>query len=135
MVMKYLSIKLLITVVMFSFFMSCKKSSSSSKDTTPPSISFITPSTNTYYAAGDTVVIRGLITDENVSSASVEIRNKTTNAILFQQTSLAGNVALYSFLWKWKNTVTALTQAAVKVVATDAAGNQSQLEVNVSLDH
>ena len=127
----FLSI-LIVATILFNY--SCKKSSSS-KERNPPVISFLTPVANTYYAFGDTVSIRGSITDENVASASVEIRNKTTNAILFQQTSLAGNVALYNFLWKWKNTVATLTPAKVKVVASDAAGNEAQLEVEVSLDH
>jgi len=114
---------------------SCKKSGSGSKDTTPPVITFIAPAANGFYAAGDTVTVRGTITDDNVSTASIEIRNKTTNAVLYQQTSTAGNVSFYNFLWKWKNTVSAITPASVKVVATDASGNQTNLEINITLDH
>src|ERR1044071_6584147 len=110
--MKFL-IALLATVTFF-IFISCKKSGS--KDSTAPVITFIIPGANAYYAAGDTVTIRGTITDEKISSASIEIRNKTTNTVLYQQTSSAGNAAAYNFLWKWKNTVSALTPAAVKVV-------------------
>lgn len=75
------------------------------------------------------------MTDNHVlATAKVEIRNKTTGTILFQQTSATGNVSLYRFLWNW--TVSGITSpitATVKVIAIDTRSNQVSKEVDVTL--
>ena len=123
-------------ILLITISFACKKSSSGTKDTTAPVVTFTTPTANGFYASGDTVYVRGSITDDNsLASTSVEIKNKTTSAVLFQQTNSTGSVPVYSFLWKWKNNVGVLTPASVKVVATDASGNQNIATVDISLDH
>jgi hypothetical protein len=65
----------------------------------------------------------------------VEIRNKTTGAILFQQSSTTGNVGFYRFLWNWTVTgVTGPTTATVKVIAKDKLNNEVFKEMDVQLD-
>ena len=114
----------------------CKKNNNGS--TTPDTAGTITislPTTGSIYDNGFGLQVSGEMTDNNVlATAKVEIRNKTTGAILFQQTTATGNVSLYRFLWNW--TVSGITSpitATVKVIAIDTRSNQVSKEVDVTL--
>jgi len=127
------------TMLLFITFicLNCNKDSGSTP--TPSDIAGIinitSPVTNTTYQNGDHFITQGDMTDNNViASAKVEIRNKTTGAILFQQTTLIGNETFYRFLWDWIVTgVTADFTATVKVINTDKLGNQVFKEVDVRM--
>jgi hypothetical protein len=117
-------------------FINCKKDNNS----TPASditgrIDFTLPIAGSIYDNGLVLKTEGGMNDDNgLSSAKVEIRNKTTGAILFQQTSATGNVTLYRFLWNWTVTgITAPITATVKVIAIDKLSNQIFKEVDVTL--
>jgi hypothetical protein len=127
------------TILLFIAFagLNCKKSSTTTTTPAdiPGSINLTEPVANTTYQNGDILKVQGDMTDNNVlSSAKVEIRNKATNAILFQQTTLTGNQTFFRFLWNW--TVTGVTVdfiATVKVTAVDKLSNQVITEVDVRM--
>lgn len=77
------------------------------------------------------------MTDNNgLSTARVEIRNKTTTALLYQQSSTTGSVSFYRFLWNWTITgITTTTIATVKIVARDKQSNEISREIDVTLDN
>ena len=77
------------------------------------------------------------MTDNNgLSTARVEIRNKTTTALLYQQSSTTGSVSFYRFLWNWTITgITTTTIATVKIVARDKQSKEISREIDVTLDN
>ena len=133
--MKKVPVFTCILIVAFSFI-NCKKDST---DTTPVdvagNIDITTPVMGTIYDNGIVLKTEGGMSDNNgLASAKVEIRNKTTGTILFQQTTSTGNVTLYHFLWNWTVTgMTSLITATVKVTAIDKLSNQIIKEVDITL--
>ena len=121
--------------------LTCSKKSSNNSNPPPadsPSVFQIDfPHTGVTYTNGYNLVISGTITDNNtVSTAKVEIKNKTTGAVLFQQTSAAGNVYLYRFSWNWIVTgITGSTLATVKITSTDLYNNQASSQMDITLDN
>ncbi|HMU46967.1 MAG TPA: hypothetical protein PKC72_11395 [Chitinophagaceae bacterium] len=124
---------LFITVLLFG---SCKKDSATEPEVATI-INITSPATLAIYLNGSNLTIEGDMSDDNVlSQARVEIRNKSTNAILFQQASSTGNVGFYRFLWNWTITgITTTTMATVKVIAKDKLSNEVSKEVDITLDN
>jgi hypothetical protein len=126
----------IITLFFLLCFLSCKKNNSSTPPADQPgNVDITTPAPNTIYDNGMVLRTQGGMSDGNgLSTAKVEIRNKTSGAILFQQTSTTGNVTLYPFLWNWTVTgITSIITATVRVIATDNLNNQVFKEVDVTL--
>lgn len=116
--------------------LSCKKDNNN----TPAAdiagrIDFTTPLAGTIYDNGMILKIEGGMNDDNgLTTAKVEVRNKTTGAKLFEQSSVTGNVTLYHFIWNWTVTgMTASITATVKVTAIDKLSNQVIKEVDITL--
>jgi len=119
---------------------SCQKDSGSTTpatDSSPSLIQIDFPVTGAIYANGSALNITGTITDnDNLSTAKVEVKNKTTNATLNQQTSSTGNVTFYRFQWSWTITgITATTPGTVKITAKDKNGFEVTKEVDITLDN
>ena len=123
--------------------LTCSKSSSNdNNNNTPPAdspsdIQIDYPGTGVTYTNGFNLVVSGTITDNNtVATAKVEIKNKTTGAVLYQQTSSAGNVYLYRFSWNWTvSGILVTTPATVKITSTDFYNYQVSKEINITLDN
>jgi hypothetical protein len=118
----------------------CKKNSTTSNTTPadkPGNINITAPVSGTIYDNNFTLITAGDMSDDNVlTSAKVEVRNKITGAILFQQTTSTGNVTFYRFQWSWIVTgITAPFTATVKVTATDSQSNQTIKEVDIILSN
>jgi|CXWL01.1.fsa_nt_gi hypothetical protein len=129
-----LSILLFITLA----GLNCKKDSNNNPTPDVPGIITITtPVAGTIYDNGFSLRTEGEMSDDNgLGSAKVEVRNKTTGAILFQQTSTPGNVTFYRFTWNWTVAgITAPITATVKVTAIDKQSNQVFKEVDVTLSN
>ena len=130
-------LSILVSLLFLSIcFISCKKSNSNTPPADQPgNVDITTPVANSIYDNGLVLKTEGGMSDGNgLSTAKVEIRNKATNAILFQQTSTTGNVTLYHFLWNWTVTgISGVITATVKVTATDNLNNQVFKEVDVTL--
>jgi hypothetical protein len=95
------------------------------------------PSAGTIYPNGTPLRAEGDMTDtDGLSNARVEIRNKTTGSIYFQQSNSTGGVSFFRFGFSWTVTgVTGVTTAVVKVTATDRNSKQVSKEVEVLLDN
>lgn len=114
----------------------CKKNAPTERDITG-SITITSPSTiGAIYLNGNILKIQGEASDLNLlSSVKVEIRNKSTSAILFQASSNTGNVDNFAFLWNW--TVSGITgpiTATVTIFAVDKLSNEITEEREVTLD-
>ncbi|MEI2737586.1 MAG: hypothetical protein V9F01_02235 [Chitinophagaceae bacterium] len=132
--------KNIIAIPLFTFLIvACGKDADNS---TPPAnipgiINITSPSSLAIYLNGTVLKVEGDMTDNNgLAIARVEIRNKTTNAILFQQSSNTGAVSFYRFLWNWTiSGITTTTVATVKVIARDKYSNEVTKEVDVTLEN
>ena len=126
-----------VTVLFIS--LSCnKKSSTTPPDSNPSDIQIDLPNTSgVIYTNGFPLVVSGIIIDDDIlTTAKVEIRNKTTGVILYQQTASAINIALYRFQWSWTVTgITVITPATVKITATDRYGYKVSKEIDIMLDN
>ena len=129
-----------VLVISIIFTGACKKDSGSDTPTTDSSPSVIVidiPTTGAIYLNGFNMNVTGTITDNNnLSTAKLEIRNKTTGAILNQQTSTTGTVSFYRYNWNWTVTgISATTPAVVKIIAKDKNGFEITKEVDITLDN
>ena len=116
-------------------FTGCEKDNNSEPEVAT-TILITSPSPAAIYINGGTLKVEGEMSDNNVlTNAKVEIRNKATGAILYQQSTSTGNVGFYRFLWNWTVTgVTAPVTATVKVIAKDKLNNEVFKEMDVQLD-
>ena len=131
---------ILLIFVSLSSLTCSKKSSSNSNPPpadSPSDIQIDFPHTGVIYTNGFPLVVSGIIIDNNtVASAKVEIKNKNTGAIYYQQTSSAGNIALYRFSWSWTVAgITVTTPATVKITSTDYYNYQVSKEIDITLDN
>lgn len=126
----------ILSVVLFTGIVGCKKDDKPTEPESPSVITIRSPSASVLYVNGSTMSIEGDISDNNVlNSARVEIRNKATSAVLFQQTSTTGNVGFYMFQWNWAITgITSATTVTVKVIAKDKLGNEVFKEMDAQID-
>lgn len=129
----------LLTILWVGCFLlpGCKKDNNGQEPESPAVITIATPTSLGIYVNGSTLKIEGDMTDNNVlAQARVEVRNQSTNAVLFQQSNITGNVGYYYFLWNWQITgITSPTPAVVKVIARDKLANEVSKEVNITLDN
>lgn len=103
----------------------------------PSVINFSLPGSGAIYPNGTPLRVEGDMTDtDGLSNARVEIRNKTTGTIYFQQSNSTGGVSFFRFGFSWTVTgISATTTAVVKVTATDRNSKQVSKEVEVQLDN
>jgi len=101
----------------------------------PSIITITTPPAGTIFINGSTLQVRGNVTDNNaLSNARIEIRNTTTNAILYQQNQSTGNVLYYDLNWNWTVTgITSTVNAMIRITVTDRYNYQVTKEVAVVL--
>ncbi|MBL7731766.1 MAG: DUF4625 domain-containing protein [Chitinophagaceae bacterium] len=121
-------------------FTSCKKDDDNGGGggTESPSVITITvPTTGQIILNGTAFKVEGTIADNNsLASARVEIRNKTTSAVYYNQTTTTPNTTFFRFDWTWTvSGITATTPATVKVTARDANGVEISKEMDVVLEN
>jgi hypothetical protein len=116
----------------------CSKDENNNQST-PDNISVITintPVAGFTYLNGGTMRMEGEINDgDKVATARVQVRNKITNALYFEQSSAAGNITRYFFLWDWNITgITSPVTATVVVTSKDARGYEISKTVDVNIN-
>lgn len=121
-------------------FSGCKKDDNGGGGGTAEKPSVITvtfPTASAVILNGTPFKVEGTIADDNsLASARVEIRNKTTGAVYYSQSSTTPNTTFYRFSWTWTvSGITTATPATVKVTARDANGVELYKEVDVTLDN
>jgi hypothetical protein len=113
---------------------SCTKDSDKEPDVAAQ-ITITNPTAGTIFLNGSTLQIRGNATDDNVlASVTCTVRNKTTNAVLYNRTLTTGNVGFFDFSQNWTITgITTLTPAQLIVTTTDKIGYTASKEVEFQL--
>lgn len=130
--MRFLSLSLVLLLLA-----ACSKNSGGGSST-PDNLSVITlssPSTGLIYLNGGNLKVEGDMVDyDKVASARVQIKNKTSGAVLYEQSVNAGNITTYFFLWNWTiSGITASTQATVTVTCRDLRNFEISKAVDVTL--
>lgn len=99
-------------------------------------ITITTPVAGFTYLNGGNLRIEGEINDlDKVSLGKVQIKNKTTNAVYFEQSTNAGNVTRYFFLWNWSITaITTPVTATITVTSKDQRGFEISKAVDVTIN-
>lgn len=127
-----------VTMAALLLISSCKKNSSS----TPPAnvagvVNVDNPTTGLICPNGSPISINGTMSDDNgLSTAKVEVKNKTTNTTLYQATVNTGNTTYFRFSWSYTLTGnTTYSPGSVKVTAKDQLGNEVSKEVDIFLDN
>lgn len=125
-------------------FLSLLLAGSCSKDddnnTTPDSLSVITiqsPSAGVTYLNGGTLRIEGTINDfDRVSTARVQVKNKNTGTVYYEQTANAGDITTYFFLWNWVIVgISSPVTATVTITARDLRGFERSTALDISLSN
>ncbi len=129
---------LLTFVLWAALLMNCKKDSGSSTPAdTAATIDITTPVSGLAYLNGSNLSITGTIADNDVlATARVEVKNKTTNAILFQQTDNTGNVGFYRYTWNWTiSGITGPTPGNVKIISKDKYGYETSRDIDINFSN
>ena len=131
----------IIIISIFTLFLavSCKKDDNGGGNTGPESPTDVTidaPTPNAIILNGTTLRIEGTAIDNNIlTTVKVEIKNKTSGAVLFTNSVTTPNVTLYRFLWNWPvNGISSSFTATVKVTGRDIRGNEGFKEVDIKLE-
>lgn len=134
--MKTIAIPLLSLLIAITTI-NCKKDDGGTTNTTdtPGTITITIPTVGNIFINGTPLRVEGEMTDMNVlATARVEIKNKTTGAVLFQQSNPTSNVSFFRFMFSWTvSGISAQTPATIKVTAIDKLSNQVSKEVDVIL--
>jgi hypothetical protein len=127
---------LFVSLLSLTIISGCKKDEDSPPSDTAATITITAPAANSRYANTSTLLVRGSMNDLDIlKNAKVEVKNKATGAVLFSQTTLTGNLPMYSFDWSWPVTGIAATfTATVKITSTDQYDYQTTKEVDIILE-
>jgi hypothetical protein len=136
--MKY-CVNLPILFLVFFAVTGCKKDETGNSNVTetPSVINVTLPVASAIYTNGSVLRTEGDISDINgLATATIQIRNKTSGAILYQQSNPTGNVSFYRFTWNWTVTgISSITTATIKITATDKNSVQVSKEIDILLDN
>ncbi|HNR15503.1 MAG TPA: hypothetical protein PKG90_02430 [Chitinophagaceae bacterium] len=125
-------------IILTGIMASCSKDNNNSNQ--PDNITVITintPVSGFTYLNGGIMRIEGEINDpDKVATARVQVKNKTTNTVYFDQTSQAGNITHFFFLWDWNiSGISSPVVASVIITAKDVRGFEisRSTDVNITL--
>ena len=121
-------------LILFAFLTACKKENPKEMDV-PSVFTVANPTNGTIYLNGSTLQIRGNTTDDNVlSSVNCTVRNKNTNAVLYNRTLTTGNVGYFDFAQDWTITgISSLTPVQLIITTTDKVGYTANKTVDFQL--
>jgi len=133
--MKKYYLPVLIIFVLIS--VGCGKKDDAPPPDSPSVITITEPLAGGIYQNGTILQIRGSISDDNsLSNAKVEIKNKNTGVVYFQQNNPTSNVIFYHLMWNWTiSGITGPTLASLKITSTDRYSYQVIKEVDINLDN
>jgi len=122
----------------FTQIISCKKDDNhqhndDTSDKVKPTVVISTPRDLQMYNNGDTVKIRGLVSDASLHELIVKIESDSDNSILYSETLNAHDLNTYTLNSNWKSAVTNHTNANVIVVAEDHQANVGSDTVKIHI--
>lgn len=129
-----------ITLLLLAFcqLSSCKKEDDhqhedDSTDIVKPSVMVTLPSSMQMYNNGDTVKIKGSVSDASLHELLIKIVNDADGTILYSETPTVHDLTSFSINSNWKSNVTTHTNASVIVVAEDHNSNVGSDTVKIHI--
>jgi len=107
---------------------SCKKDDDhqhdvDTSDKVKPTVVINTPSNLQMYNNGDTIKIRGQVSDASLHELLIKIVKDSDHSVLFSETTNVHDLSAYTFNSNWKSVVSDHTNASVIVTAKDHNSN------------
>lgn len=136
--MKSIKLNLTLLAIVAIAFSSCKKeeddhSHDTTSDNTKPVITISSPTSTAMYNNGDTIKIRGTVTDNSLHELLIKIVDDANGTVLYSTAPTVHDLTTYSFSANWKSSVTDHTNASVIVMAEDHSSNVSSDTVHVHI--
>ncbi len=131
--------KLIYSILLLSVFATaCKKEDDdhdhdTTTDTTKPVITINSPSNMAMYNNGDTVKIRGTVTDNSLHELLIRIVKDSDGSELFRSTPTVHDLTSYSINENWKSAVTDHTNASIIISAEDHGSNVGSDTVHIHI--
>jgi len=108
-------------------FTSCKKEDHNhdhpTTDTSKPVVSISSPTAMQVYNSGDTVRIKGLVTDASLHELLIRIVKDSDQTELFRATPVVHDMTSYTIDTYWKSSVSDHTNATLIISAEDHSSN------------
>jgi len=111
-------------------FSNCKKEE---EDKSAPVVNITLPVSTQMYNSGDTVKIKGTVTDNEMHEMLIEIRNDANDSILYSETPSVHDLSSYVINTFWKSKVSTHTNATIKVSVEDHAGNNGTATAKIQI--
>lgn len=116
---------------------SCKKEDDdhdhSSTDTTKPAVSISSPAAMQVYNSGDTVRIKGIVTDASLHELLIRIVKDSDQTELFRATPVVHDLTSYTIDTYWKSAVTDHTNASLIISVEDHSSNIGSDTVHIHI--
>ena len=119
---------------------SCKKEEAhdhhhndDASDKVKPTVVVSTPSSLQMYNNGDTIKIRGLVSDASLHKLLIKIVKDSDNSVLYSETPTVHDFTTYTLSSNWKSAVTDHTNASVIVVEEDNNSNVGSDTVKIHI--
>lgn len=119
------------SAAMFAIFTlsNCKKDKTDEEenDTTTPVVTLTAPNDMQMYNSGDTVFIKGSATDNEMHEMLIELKDDSTNAVLFTKAPTVHDLSSYNINEAWKSSVSKHTNATLTVTVSDHASHEAKV--------
>lgn len=119
---------------------SCKKEvdhdhqhNDDASDKVKPTVVISTPSSLQMYNNGDTIKIRGLVSDASLHELLIKIVKDSDNSVLYSETPTVHDLTSFTLNSNWKSAVSDHTNASVIVVAEDHNSNVGSDTVKIHI--
>ncbi len=117
---------------------SCKKEEDDhghddSSDKDKPVIAMTSPTAMQVFYSGDTVRIKGVVTDESLHEMMIKIIKDSDGSVLFTETPTVHDLKIYNINTYWKSQVSDHTNARLIVLAEDHNANVSSDTVRIHI--
>lgn len=123
--------KFIPVLLIIVFFLSCKGDES---DTSVPVISGTQPADNTVFTSGQTVNIRGTVSDNELHEGKITITNNTGGATLYTVTQSIHGFSTYNINESWVAAAATPTNATISIEVSDLSGNKGYKTIPIVIN-
>lgn len=102
-------------------------------DKDAPVITLSSPTSMQVFYSGDTVWIKGTLTDASLHELLINIRKDSDSSILFTTAPTVHDLTSFNINSFWKSSVTGHTNATVEVIAEDHSGNSKTVKTAIHI--
>lgn len=123
-----------LSALLFMGLSSCDEKHENETDNTVPIFTIAAPLSGSQYNNGDTVWIKGLLTDNELHEMSIDIIRQKDSSSLYHEIISVHDLSSYTIKSYWKSNVTDTTQAVVVLKAEDHKPNYAEMRIPIQLN-